>query len=184
MDGNCYSVHGASLQMTSMYFPYQYFRLIMNRHFFGASSCLPLHILDITIKPGILRSIKQWEVKWTGRIIGDHLFLHGIHRFLYGRGITARMLRKEVDGCRHFICSHVHTCPTSISNGRVTFLDRQSDSDPFIPCQDRLGFCSHCLTDYGLTIELIDERDVSGPWRIVVQSYHQLGSGRSPWDWK
>lgn len=69
----------------------------------------------------------------------------------------------------------------------------------FRPCRELSRSCTECSTDYVVTIERAEVREVvkqswgakldfSGPfadgWRVTIVAYHQLGRCRDPDDWE
>lgn len=194
--GHCYARNKAYLWEMSIHLPYRFVRLVMNRHILGPASGLPLSVLDIPFHyVGFQWTRAQpvrWEVKWTARIIGGELYLHGEHRFAYVPGTDLETLRVGLDFKEHAICTHLKThdvCPVTWTMARVSPLHKRTESDAFVSCEDVVGACRRCLTDYDLSISLLPrgsgEKSLGRcDLRIEVHSYHQLGDGRSPKDWK
>lgn len=135
----------------------------MNRHFYGSSKGLPLESLA---KPAYVRSLSGqllWLQSPYARIISDELFLRITHT-IEGRSAT---LRASIDNGWYCICMHVSTDPLDLILRQVHSMhkipelsqpekerqDSETDSSHFQDCQDVLGCCRECLTDYVITIE-------------------------------
>lgn len=66
-----------------------------------------------------------------------------------------------------------------------------SSTSLIVPCQEVIESCNKCLTDYDITVERRFTKVRDGRqkreiryWFITINSYHRLGSGRSPYDGK
>ncbi|KAL2169018.1 hypothetical protein VTG60DRAFT_6517 [Thermothelomyces hinnuleus] len=165
---------------------YRHVRLVMNRHFLGPPNGLPLDKFEVK-NTSYCRL--RWREKWSARILKDELFLSGTRTLSWIHG-TDQELRDKLDNCLYSICSHVYT--DKFARLTVSALHTDSPSAGLIvPCRDAIGSCNQCLTDFDATVERrsIEIKDgkrkrVTGYWFITITSFHQLGSGRSPFDHK
>ncbi|KAI0200553.1 hypothetical protein F4808DRAFT_154613 [Astrocystis sublimbata] len=176
-------------------------RLVMNRHFHGAPSGLPLANLQHHFVPW---SPKPWTQDWTARIIDDELFLRAAHVFYDQHAVDQTLVHPgvKIGHEAHYICAHYLTdMPTDF---RLWYIDAIPELENYrldrsILCHNVLRSCPRCLTDFETTIEPIKSGDrppqpmsivepdvIPHPrgWRITVVAYHQVGACRSPEDWK
>lgn len=177
-------------QLTGPYsLAYHHVRLVMNNHLFGAKKGIPLRNLEgmVKVKTSVAHRFAIdngiWRQKWSALIIDNELFLQ-VQHILQARDESQLMetLHKDV----YDICPH-----TVIHRSEVVWPYFQSPTHmrgPLTACQDVPGSCETCLTDFTMTIEPPPggpaNRVRRGPWRILVTTYHRLGEGRSPCDWK
>lgn len=173
-------------------FNFNYVYLVMNRHYFGHGHGLSLSQLERTIPP----FWEGWHIKSSAMVIKGQLFVCVLHTLeLHGdRQQNRRALDHWYD---HHICHHITTHPPLISPSerdirprRIEELDPWGSSGSFSDakeCVDIGGFCLVCLTDFMTAIQRRDDSPggLAGEfWSIKVVSYHQLGTCRSPDDWK
>jgi hypothetical protein len=83
---------------------YHHVRLVMNRHLLGPPRGLPLWQLQYETT-GLTRP-PCWVHKWTGKVIGNELFLSATHTISHSEG-SAEALRDAVDYHHFDICNHV-----------------------------------------------------------------------------
>lgn len=171
---------------------YQHFRLVTNRHYYGANKGLPLQNLEATFSVKTSSSgCTRWRQTWSARIIDNELFLRAHHRI---QAPDEAALRGALDGAylneanikRYYLCHHVCIASEELmARFPVLFIRPEplGNRGPWAACRNVPGSCKKCLTDYVVTIETPDTCN-SGAWRLSVTTYHQLGDGRSPEDWK
>lgn len=163
---------------------YQLVRLVTNGYMFGANKGLPVKSLEGT------ESIKNmlypfepahWRRTWSARIINDELFLQARHQI---QATDEPALRRVIDESDYQLCSHISIDSERWRNCLNIFWRPQPlySRGPWAACRNESGSCERCLTDYVLTIETPET--FSFGWRISISTYHQLGDGRSPQDWK
>ncbi|KAH6952649.1 hypothetical protein DER45DRAFT_354182 [Fusarium avenaceum] len=151
-------------------------KLVMNRHFYGAShglslSTLKYHGHDRLYKQG---GSNHWAM--DARIINDELFLRRSFKSRFRNDFEQRRYLLQVD---FVLCSH-------IVGGDFKYIQKYCipelvDSSELKQCANSLGSCPVCLTDYSISIY----RQGNGKsWDIEVTGYQQLGACRSPFDWK
>jgi hypothetical protein len=165
----------------------------MNRHFLGPEHGLSLDILaghvSRTTKSGLTK-----DQTWHSRVIEDELFLSATHVYSHtGDFVQMRRGLNDTHDGGNGICSHLGTSywfePTRIPELNCCNWPRMSPGSVdetvslcqhrFIACNSALGSCAYCLTDYKITI-----RNEGPKTTIRIVTYHQLGSCRTPEDWK
>ncbi|AEO57240.1 hypothetical protein MYCTH_94484 [Thermothelomyces thermophilus ATCC 42464] len=174
----------AYLSGTSFRVRYRHVRLVMNRHFLGPPNGLPLDKFEVK---NTSYSSLRWREKWSAKILKDELFLSGTRTLSWLHG-TDQALRDNLDNCLYSICTHVATNKSA----KLTVSALHTDSPSaclIVPCRGAIGSCNQCLTDYDTTVERRsteikygERKLVTEYWFITITSYHQLGSGRSPFD--
>ncbi|OCK73879.1 hypothetical protein K432DRAFT_398541 [Lepidopterella palustris CBS 459.81] len=163
------------------YMSFYQIHLVMNRHFFWPTHGIPLNALakahTFTWPSGF--TIKE---AWRPKILGNELFLAVTYHFYHKDG--NRNMRKYIDGQIFDICRHLRTDYVRPwrSTPRVPELvgcrlEGDSDSNSY-ECYGETNYCRFCLTDYEV---IIRDLGVKG-WWIVINTWHQLGSGRTPHD--
>jgi hypothetical protein len=115
-------------------------------------------------------------------MMDDELFLQRTYTFTVAEADVVEF--RKCTGARDFkLCEH-----TSFFSGSSAFrqyipeLQKKplTGGDGLVPCREAPGSCGLCLMDYDITIEpCVDES-----WRVIIRAIHQLGSCRSPEDWK
>ncbi|KAF5641589.1 uncharacterized protein FTJAE_4066 [Fusarium tjaetaba] len=154
----------------------------MNRHFNGPAHGLPLDILNYN---GDVFRYKGGTEQWTvlARIIRDELFFQRtlviyIHKY---PGVQEIRHRLYFPVCIH-LRSNSNGTQDYASIGRYGLTEVEELLVGFKSCDNSLGSCPICFTDYSITIRW--ESQQRQGWRIEVVSYQQLGRCRSPYDWK
>lgn len=155
-------------------------RAAMNSHFFGADHGIQLDKLGLQSRYTMFDFSPQVSClhKREATIIDDELFI-AVSREYESKEGDHGLLRALAWMLREKPCSHVFvTCAGAVGpHGRL--VDRHSTP----------GSCDQCLTDWEATVHLQpaagDGKDsVSMGWKLIFVSFHQLGSCRSPKDWK
>ncbi|KAK4033980.1 hypothetical protein C8A01DRAFT_19145 [Parachaetomium inaequale] len=140
--------------------PYKYHflaRLVMNRHLHGPPHGLPLESLARPVWVYRRGAGPLWRQTPSARVLGDELFLCITHT-LEGRAST---LRDAIDKGRHQICTHVRTDLASRSGiNAMPQLEKPNGLALFQACQNVLRSCAECLTDYTITVETAEAREV------------------------
>lgn len=90
---------------------YYHGRLVMNRHFYGAPSGLPLESLSAVVVGHLANyhwhcGVPWWTAEFTGAIIQDELLIHAKHVL---ESTTLDALWSHVEEQYHFICRHLQT---------------------------------------------------------------------------
>lgn len=182
----------------------------MNRHLWGAPSGLPLsnlqsYILDFRGDA----NAPHWTQNWSAKIVEDELFLSAVHKSVFYDDSIA-VFREH--GNSQYICPHIRTISRDgwyEEIPELKSLDPDQPGAPFIP-RRILRSCSQCLTDIEITIARVQVCNCSGNvygkvgrvimhcwgecgqrdtphaagWQVTIAAYHQVGSCRSPKDWK
>lgn len=168
---------------------FHHVQLVMNRHFFGARHGLPLSRLEVrassTSSSG---SIKTQS--WRSQIIAGELFLSAIYVLSHKRNAVHQTWYDAALG-RIDICPHTRTRShwTDIRNMPALEYREENPFEPdnvlrltdgVIEEHEASQSCSYCLTDIDIACESksLEARVIS------ITTYHQLGSCRSPGDWK
>ncbi|KAF5595575.1 uncharacterized protein FSUBG_9087 [Fusarium subglutinans] len=158
-------------------------RLIMNRHFNGPAHGLSLDTLN---RHGDIFPYKGGTEQWTSiaRIIQDELFLQRTLVIWFPEYLGVQEL---LDHLYLPICLHVSNNIQRHDDwyariGLYTLPELVELSRGFKSCDNSLGSCPICFTDYSITIRWGSHQRQG--WHIEVASYQQLGSCRSPYDWK
>ncbi|KAI0171799.1 hypothetical protein GGR52DRAFT_441599 [Hypoxylon sp. FL1284] len=158
-------------------------QLVMNEHFYGHKRGLGLEQMFTS-----LSRIDGWRINSSARIIRNRLFVCLTHKLLIreSRGGGWEGL-SSLRG--HHICRHTATLyrlrswsllegtiTTAVHDPRARYLDEHHQ----IP-----GSCPICLTDYHVTLERNPIIHVPKKvMKLTIVSYHELGTCRSPSDWK
>lgn len=164
---------------------YRYARLIMNRHLYGSLHGLPLQSLEsqeknISFYGGIVKTTSR-----RVRIVDDQLLLLATISLSHPKGDTA-FLRRYLDLKRweHRVCPHITMGDDCSDYGSVQvpeLVKPEATSEHFQPCNQGLGSCPFCLTDYAIDITWQGDRK---GYLINVLIYSQLGDCRSPFAWQ
>lgn len=129
----------------------------MNRHLHGPPNGLPLESLARPVWVYSWNAGPLWRQTPSARVIGDELFLRITHT-LEGRAST---LRDAIDNGRYQICTHVRTDLASrLGINAMSQLKKPDGLALFQTCQNVLGSCAECLTDYTITVEIAEVREV------------------------
>lgn len=167
---------------------YHHVRLVMNYHRSGGTKGIPLKNLNQTAWVQTFDIFKRrpgglWCQTWSALVISNELFL-SVQHTLQAR--TDKQLRQALATSSYAICPHIdiNQMPGSRPWGLrpAPLEDRDLEA-----CWEFPGSCSRCLTDYILTIERPQAsagHSKRGRCRISITSFHQLGDGMSPDDWK
>lgn len=162
---------------------YYHGRLVMNRHFYGAPSGLPLESLSAVVvghfaNSNWRRGIPWWAAEFKGAIIQDKLVMHVKH-VLESTSLDA--LWADVEEQYHFICLHLKTYDwamyQSCQRGTAHGSDHQS-TDAILYGS---GSCSECPTDYTVEVTKTEAHGKTSH-KITVYGYHLMGSFRSHHD--
>lgn len=149
-------------------------RVIMNRHFYGAAHGPPAKVLSTSVR---WRWDHKYHKVWKLRIIGDELMLSSDITIYPNEKLENP--RKAIDYASHPICAHLTTSQYSHPQKQLPELAARCPTYCFISCHESIKSCPVCLTDYCISITLQEKR-----WVIKINVYNQLGSVRSPFDWK
>ncbi|KAG4280139.1 hypothetical protein FPRO06_11472 [Fusarium proliferatum] len=159
-------------------------RLIMNRHFNGPTHGLSLDTLNY--HGNIHRYNDDGTELWTSiaRIIQDELFLQRTMVIWIPKYLGVQEIQH---GLYFPVCLHVRSninygCRSSARIGLYGLPEVAELSEAFKSCDNSLGSCPICFTDYSITIRWKSHQRQG--WRIEVVSYQQFGHCRSPYDWK
>lgn len=208
----CYEATWDSSVLLNYNLGYHHARLVVNRHLYGPPNGLPLSNLNRSPSTGW--GFGWWEQSCSAKVIDNELFLCRTYTLRTGGGVFAnswllrpsrnerehQKVREEISKYGCSICAHGYIKkPTDDAAFAMPEPNASlSPDDPrqlFSPCQDVLGSCSFCLTDYYTTIkwqtaetkqqqQRARKRRLVDGWLITIVAYHQFGSCRSPFDWK
>ncbi|KAH7473706.1 hypothetical protein IWW34DRAFT_834135 [Fusarium oxysporum f. sp. albedinis] len=159
-------------------------RLIMNRHFNGPTHGLSLDTLNY--HGDIFRYEDGGTERWTSfaRIIQDELFVQRTLAIWHPGDLGVQEL---LDRFSFPICLHISSNTKRYEDGYAriglyTLPELVELSGGFKSYDGSLGSCPICFTDYSITVRWGTHQRQG--WHIEVVSYQQLGSCRSPYDWK
>lgn len=160
----------------SLSLPYPLARVVMNRHFYGASHgvCVDklAHRDQLTHSRCCWTSSRDWEA----RIIDDQLMLSStisLGPLRDSEGLRTVIKTGLLSLCRHLTAEVLfprHQISTQVILG--------SQPDHFAQRLQSVNSCPICMTDY-----CIDINWKGNGWTIEIITYHMLGGIRSPWDW-
>ena len=167
---------------TYCFIQYHHARLVMNRHFYG-----PTHGLSLRIFKTRDRFYDQFfgvtdSASTCAHIVDNKLLVSSTKTFSHPRG-DLKALRNYIETWAPGACPHLslgrespHRVPTQLPE----LAKDKTAPLYFAPCDQSLGSCAFCMTDYCIDIS----------WRgrrkgciIKVSLYYQLGDCRSPHDW-
>ncbi|KAF4946540.1 hypothetical protein FGADI_11093 [Fusarium gaditjirri] len=155
----------------------------MNRHFNGPAHGLSL---DILVYHGNIFQYKGGTEQWTStaRIIQDELFVQRTLVIWHPGDLGVQEL---LDRLYFPICLHISGDAKRhgvgyARIGRYTLPELVELSRGFKSYHGASGSCPICFTDYSITLHRGTPQRQG--WHIEVVSYQQLGSCRSPYDWK
>lgn len=159
---------------------YTHARLAMNRHLYGPDHGIPL--ANLCVEQSERRDMMTLRCSTSAKIMDDELFLQRTYAFTVTDADMAEFRRST--GARDFkLCEHTSLFPAaSPFRQSIPELHQKppTGGDGLVPCREAPGSCGLCLMDYDITIQpLADES-----YNIVIRAIHQLGSCRSPRDWK
>jgi hypothetical protein len=135
------------------YLPYQFARIVMNRHFYGAAHGVPVRELEEYHVRRLSSGLKTCST-WHARIIDDQLMLSLVLTLSHNRG-DAKLLRHYIDEKGPWVCDHLPTttCYQSDRRYRVPELAMNSSSlDYFLSCNQSFKSCPVYMTDYCINI--------------------------------
>jgi hypothetical protein len=162
---------------------YEYARLVMNRHFYGSTHGPSLRILkqmdSYRDSFGVRRTFSH-----TPCIIDNQPLLKSFIRVSHSQGDPAS-LRDSIECLGPRVCQHIALAK---GRSRLTLVQLPeivpdgSTPDLFTPCDQSLGSCAFCSTDYIIKISWRGKRK---GYVIKVRTCRQLGDCRSPsaWSW-
>lgn len=178
---------------------FHHVRLAMNAHLLGPGHGLDLARLALELQPCWNQ---RWQADSTARIIHGEIFL-GVNHRLFLQDEKPEVVQYSVSSIfNHNICSHITTHlpmrnPFDLHAMQPMQLpqlwplyNRYPDDDVTQDnCTDVAGSCPVCLTDFAVSVERQKTRPYNdGTYlqslNIEIKSHHQLGSCRSPLDWK
>lgn len=156
-------------------------RLVMNSHYYGSEYGIPIE--NLCIEHSEQRDATKIECNTTAKILDDELYLQRTYNFRVNEN-DVKEFRKST-GARDFrLCEHTAFFSTSsIYRQHIPQLSKRPSSggDGLVPCENATGSCGLCLMDYDITIAPVEGEAF---WTMTIRAYHQLGSCRSPDDWK
>ncbi|KAK4225721.1 hypothetical protein QBC38DRAFT_530371 [Podospora fimiseda] len=164
---------------------YRQVRLVMNRHFLDLPNGLPLESFNMRKREDFFQNPNcYWSIILSAKVLQDKLFLCATRTFYLDRG-SDQEVRHWLDETTVYICAHVAI--GSPQRHLIRALYPLTTTGFVEPCRDAVECCPHCITDYDTTVERrpIDndeEKGTTACWVITINSYHQLGAGRSPQD--
>jgi hypothetical protein len=161
--------------------PFWHARLVMNRHLYGPTHGPPLSKLgkrtnNIYRAGGVMKSVSQ-----QASIVDDKLLLMSILSFTSSRDHSV-VLRHHIDSYGPMVCMHLAMAkqPTGFLPVRLPELSMDGNrSGFFVPCDQAVGSCPVCLTDYSIGISWQGGKKGHA---LKVLVYQQLGDCRSPFD--
>ncbi|KAJ3546085.1 hypothetical protein NM208_g2181 [Fusarium decemcellulare] len=161
--------------------PFPYAHLIINRHLYGPLHGLPVSKVEQNACTTRLENGGRLRKTVQGRIINDELFLKKSLEIWHVGGEDLQL--REIISRQYFnVCKHAWIGPNSFDFYAIPEVSRPLEW--FRACKDALGSCYDCLTDYSLSIAWGEAEGQQKGWLVSITSYHQLGSCRSPHDWK
>jgi hypothetical protein len=171
------------LHLSNSPIPYFHARLVMNRHFYGPTHGPPIAYLEALFhSPGNFMEVVKSEVQHA-RIVDDQLLVLVVRSMYHQRGGVAT-LRSYIDRTVDAVCKHITEGkgrePRSSPVQPPELVREEGTSRMFRPCEQALGSCTLCLTDYRVGISWKGEEK---GYVIEVQIYRQLGDCQSPRDW-
>jgi hypothetical protein len=164
------------------YIPYHLARLVMNQHIYGLNHGLPLHIFEEQARIHYPLSGATDSESLHARIVDDKLLLLSVKTISHSRG-HSKTLRGYVDSLGHRVCRHFTLWKGHYHYAPVQLPELARDTNAlryFAPCNQSLGSCPFCLTDYCVDISW---RGIRKGYFIKVLVYRQIGDCRSPFDW-
>jgi hypothetical protein len=164
------------------YIPYFHARLIMNRHFYGPTHGPPVkkiegRALSFHHLHGFVEKASQ-----HARIVDDHLLVSSAITMYHSRGDSS-LLRNRIEDMGDDICAHLTMARCWHLSATTQLPELVKDAaapHEFRPCEQVIGSCILCLTDYRIDISW---RGAKKGYVIKIFVYRQLGDCRSPFDW-
>lgn len=182
---NCERLINSALWSGKYVLGYHDVRLVMHHHRSGGTRGVPLENLNQSVAVKTLpeeRYTGRWRQDWTARVINNELLLSA-HHTLEPR--SRAQLRRALTMYFHMICPHISTHPGY--NSLTGYPSPAHLQGGLKACWKVPGSCAWCLTDYVLTIgrtQEPEEHQRREKWGISITTYHQVGDGMSPSDWK
>ncbi|KAL7949954.1 hypothetical protein V8C42DRAFT_309064 [Trichoderma barbatum] len=159
---------------------YTHARLALNRHLYGPEYGIPL--ANLCTEQSEHRDVMTLRCSTSAKILDDELFLQRTYALTVTGGDVAEFRRHT--GSRDFkLCEHTSLFPAAspFRQSIPQLLKKPpTGGDGLVPCREAPGSCGLCLMDYDITIQPCADASYS----IVIRATHQLGSCRSPRDWK
>ncbi|KAF4458211.1 hypothetical protein FALBO_15059 [Fusarium albosuccineum] len=152
----------------------------MNRHLYGPSHGFPISKVEQNAGTSRLENGGRLCKAIQGRIISDELFLKKSLQIWHVGGEDLA-LRKIIARQYFHVCQHAWIGPNRFDLHAIPEVAHPLER--LDACEDALGSCYDCLTDYSLSISWRDKKPQKG-WLVNITVYQQLGSCRSPHDWK
>ncbi|KAH6607760.1 hypothetical protein Trco_004073 [Trichoderma cornu-damae] len=159
---------------------YAHARMVMNHHLYGPGHGMPLSSLCVD-------QIQPWDEETircstSAKVIDDELFLQRTYTFTVA-GADAAEFPTYTDVRCFKVCEHTLFFPgASAFHQYILQMHRMpaAGGDGLSTFPEAFGSCGLCLMDYDIIVEPCAGK--SG--RVVIRAIHQLGSCRSPDDWK
>lgn len=168
-----------TLGIISFWLLYYHGRSIMNRHFHGLDSGLPLKSLNAKLINHFAhhespREDAVWNVHLQAKIVQDELVVRAEHTLEHAGDLYG--LWAAVERQCHYLCSHSPTYGTNIR--RICHIRMGSDI-----LAHGSSSCGMCATDWTIQVAKVSQ---PLPKHVIrVCSYHLLGGGvGSHYDWK
>ncbi|RFU71874.1 hypothetical protein TARUN_10388 [Trichoderma arundinaceum] len=159
---------------------YAHARMAMNRHLYGPEHGVPL--ANLCVEHSEQRDVATVHCSTSAKIMDNELFLQRTYAFTVADADVPEFRR--CTGARDFkLCEHMSFfAGSSAFRQYIPELQKKSliGGDGLVPCREAAGSCGLCLMDYDITIEPC----AGESWKVVIRAIHQLGSCRSPDDWK
>ncbi|KAK5998309.1 hypothetical protein PT974_00686 [Cladobotryum mycophilum] len=156
-------------------------KLVMNNHFYGPEYGVPIE--NLCIEHDERRDATNIHCITSAKILDDELFIQRTYTFTVTDSDVQEF--RKCTGARDFrLCEHTSFFSNnSIYRQYVPELQRRpSDGgEGLVACREVPGSCGLCLMDYDITINPSEDGKA---WLMTIQAYHQVGSCRSPDDWK
>ena len=163
---------------------YYHARLVVNAHLYGPAHGIPLEAICVSHEEERDATIVRCST--AARIIRDELFIHRTYAFTL-QASTVPLFRAEAGPGDFRICEHTPFFrSSSVYHQFIIELARRpagAGEDGLAECEASRGACGLCLMDYDITIERIHGGGEKA-WEVTIRTYHQVGSCRSPDDWK
>ncbi|KAL6808002.1 hypothetical protein GGI42DRAFT_351426 [Trichoderma sp. SZMC 28013] len=159
---------------------YTHARLAMNSHLYGPEYGIPL--ANLCTEQTERRDLMTMRCSTSAKIMDDELFLQRTYALTVADRDVAEF--RKCTGARDIkLCEHTSLFPASspFRQSIPELLKKPAaGGDGLVPCREAPGSCGLCLMDYDITIQPCADESSS----IVIRAIHQLGSCRSPRDWK
>jgi hypothetical protein len=161
--------------------PYNHARLVMNRHFYGSAHGPPLHTLT---QAESFRDLDGVDRTYSdcARIVDNQLLMLSRLSASHPQG-DSMSLRRSVNFWGPRVCEHLileKRYPNYIPMQLPEIAEEEHSPTPFSLCDQSLGSCASCMTDYNISISWQSERK---GYIIELSIYRQLGDCRSPFAW-